>query len=626
MMSDKDRGYYKFIQELCPQTLVEVCRMRKSYKDMLQQVEILSDIWNGTAYIVTKFAKTCYGIKICLQRNIGKEDNTLDASIVYIQVLFDSISAPVSTSMNIIADINKWKQDNFAEGTDSKGMKIAQYSSRNFNRSARVCIIVCYETYMVIGEGLNIMVFINNIYHKITDDYANQNNLMINNNAAIICTHQFCGQKPITDTNSCNEEDNLERSESYTTPRGHLDLKISENMDGDVHLKRTRNKKPNLYLDKLLMVLFILFTIGHVVNGAPRNDNTIMFSKDLLVSKYCNIDNFYSLNELCHTNGNDLQLVTDSCDFSDLCDEDEKPYCINTNEFGAFVCLKKNLSCKKGRYYKAFVDDKFKNKIFLLEDDCADGKYQQYESDCIHACTNEHRDLNDIPERYVVFSVGDTVNPTQVYCNFKLGFFNAHGNFLLDYDRDEFTYSFLCEHINDNNPCISTNLPLPNGTCADKCDEGFERKAPDFECTRMDIFPETKTLTLQPATEKTSFTTYMHPKTTTLPKSETPEITQRTYANGNTVDPGDKQSLEFPWWAFIFIFGVPIGFVSAILYYVKRKRDERLRQAVTYNNRTYIENQIITVQTSDSLNLPGHLGTLLQPGNNSDDQQSNGGD
>jgi hypothetical protein len=47
------------------------------------------------------------------------------------------------------------------------------------------------------------------------------------------------------------------------------------------------------------------------------------------------------------------------------------------------------------------------------------------------------------------------------------------------------------------------------------------------------------------------------------------------------------------------------------------ERDERLRQAVTYNNRTYIENQIITVQTSDSLNLPGHLDTLLQPGNNS---------
>jgi hypothetical protein len=115
-----------------------------------------------------------------------------------------------------------------------------------------------------------------------------------------------------------------------------------------------------------------------------------------------------------------------------------------------------------GRYYKAFIDDKFKNKIFLLEDDCADGKYQQYESDCIHACTNEHRDLNDIPERYVVFSMGETVNPTQVYCNFKLGFFNAYGNFLLDYDRDEFTYSFLCEHINDNNPCISTNLPLPS--------------------------------------------------------------------------------------------------------------------------------------------------------------------
>jgi hypothetical protein len=63
-----------------------------------------------------------------------------------------------------------------------------------------------------------------------------------------------------------------------------------------------------------------------------------------------------------------------------------------------------------------------------------------------------------------VYTVGNTTNPTQVYCNFQLGYFNGAGNFLLDYDKEELHDPFFCDYVGDYNPCKERQQPLPSIT------------------------------------------------------------------------------------------------------------------------------------------------------------------
>ncbi|XP_060560345.1 uncharacterized protein LOC132720270 [Ruditapes philippinarum] len=249
------------------------------------------------------------------------------------------------------------------------------------------------------------------------------------------------------------------------------------------HLIPFAGKKKNTSFSVLVMVMLFLSNKGIVVNAAVPSEST-MFSTDLLESQYCNMDNLYSLKKSCHTNVYSFAQLIFYCKFSDICNRDEKPYCISTSHFGAYVCLKKNLSCTKGRYYKAVADANSPKKIFFEEDNCPDGTYQPDESNCIHACGNKHRNLKNISEKYIVYSVGNSSHPTLVNCNYKLGYFNAKGILLLNYDEN--ISDNICQQDGNVSSCPGQQYHLPNGTCVDKCDAGFERQLPDFVCTEIE--------------------------------------------------------------------------------------------------------------------------------------------
>ena len=71
----------------------------------------------------------------------------------------------------------------------------------------------------------------------------------------------------------------------------------------------------------------------------------------LLTSRYCNQNNFYSEKTPCHTDEILHNMTIDSCKFNELCGKDENPVCINTQNMGVYVCLKKGLTCPKGKHF-----------------------------------------------------------------------------------------------------------------------------------------------------------------------------------------------------------------------------------------------------------------------------------
>lgn len=103
--------------------------------------------------------------------------------------------------------------------------------------------------------------------------------------------------------------------------------------------------------------------------------------------------------------------------------------------------------------------------VYVKEDKCPQGRYQPIESDCYHACKSRHGDLKDLPEKYSIFSIGTNISPTWIYCNFKKGFYNEDGNFLLAYNDEFEHYQSFCTSVSDWNPCGHGEYPLPSTYC-----------------------------------------------------------------------------------------------------------------------------------------------------------------
>ena len=114
-----------------------------------------------------------------------------------------------------------------------------------------------------------------------------------------------------------------------------------------------------------------------------------------------------------------------------------------------------------GYRWKVKKDERNYSKIHIIVEKCPHGSYQYGVSDCINACKSKHGDLENIPEWYTVFSNGDNINPTYVYCNYKKGYYNLNGQFRLLYDQ-RIDHNQCGGNVNVNNPCIEGQIPVPS--------------------------------------------------------------------------------------------------------------------------------------------------------------------
>lgn len=118
-----------------------------------------------------------------------------------------------------------------------------------------------------------------------------------------------------------------------------------------------------------------------------------------------------------------------------------------------------NINYSTGIRRIGWVDKEFQNLI-VREEKCPAGTFQAYKSDCFQACTTVHAQLNSIPEKYIVFSEGDSMSPTYVYCNYLEGYFNTRNKTLLNYDQHGMHNPYFCQHVNFSNPCEKGKVVL----------------------------------------------------------------------------------------------------------------------------------------------------------------------
>ncbi|XP_053389890.1 uncharacterized protein LOC128552851 isoform X2 [Mercenaria mercenaria] len=249
-------------------------------------------------------------------------------------------------------------------------------------------------------------------------------------------------------------------------------------------------KKRSWRMFELVNVWLILQAFLSSVCGAPHptepnglNKETVQ-RKQLLLTTDCNHGNLYDLNQYCQTDSFLLKLLIGNCHFKALCSSEEEPICINTQNKGVFVCEKKNLKCAKGHMIRAWTDENNPDIINLQEQICPEGTFQPQTLDCQYACYYNHRNIDQISEKYIVYSQGDNISPTMVYCNNTGGFFSQkEGTFLLDYDLEEEHNRYFCVKKNRSQLCKMDQYPLPNNTCTELCRDGYFRDDHDnFNC------------------------------------------------------------------------------------------------------------------------------------------------
>jgi hypothetical protein len=100
--------------------------------------------------------------------------------------------------------------------------------------------------------------------------------------------------------------------------------------------------------------------------------------------------------------------------------------------------------------------------IKVIVEKCLTGYFQETNSNCINACKSKHLDFTK-EDKYLIYSEGNHIYPTYVYCNYKEGYYNRAGRFLLDYDRESEHEPYFCSgNAEVNNPCVEGQKPLPS--------------------------------------------------------------------------------------------------------------------------------------------------------------------
>ncbi|XP_060551737.1 uncharacterized protein LOC132713251 [Ruditapes philippinarum] len=245
-------------------------------------------------------------------------------------------------------------------------------------------------------------------------------------------------------------------------------------------LKIETSRKAILLL--LLIVSGLCPASPAAINNDPKSQRLEEYR--LLLTSQCNYRDLIR-SESCHKNEISRKTYIDFCRFEDLCDNNSQPTCVDGEGGGMLhICSPKNLTCPKGYRRNAWLDNDT-DVVHVTEEKCPRGRYQPIESNCYVSCLNKHWDLQDLPEQFALYSVGDNISPTWIYCDFEKGFYNMDGKFLLAYDNHFVHYPFFCTSVSDINPCSNGEYPLPNSTCIGSCMKGLERDAHDgFKCTK----------------------------------------------------------------------------------------------------------------------------------------------
>ncbi|XP_060560359.1 uncharacterized protein LOC132720279 isoform X2 [Ruditapes philippinarum] len=222
---------------------------------------------------------------------------------------------------------------------------------------------------------------------------------------------------------------------------------------------------------KVFMILLSSY-LSNAMNIQPPTENDQSLSKIQtfvsLSTPNCNPSN---LNMTCPFQGSDnMELLITRCEFKKMCFPGYTPVCINIEEGMTFICAPINLRCEKGHWWKVRKDEDDPSKVKIIVEKCPTDYFQETNSNCINACKSKHLGLTNIEEKYLIYSEGNHIYPTYMYCNYKEGYYNRAGRFLLDYDRESEHEPYFCSgNAEMNNPCVKTQKPLPNGTCVLPC-------------------------------------------------------------------------------------------------------------------------------------------------------------
>ncbi|XP_053375177.1 uncharacterized protein LOC123533884 isoform X2 [Mercenaria mercenaria] len=147
-----------------------------------------------------------------------------------------------------------------------------------------------------------------------------------------------------------------------------------------------------------------------------------------------------------------------------------------------------DLICEPGYYGDPKVDWNNPGEVVVEKKQCPVGYYQPTRSNCYDGCQLKHSllVLLDNYKQFKVYSKGDSVSPTKLYCNFLLGYYSKNGKNFLNYDKDfQWVYKSFCANVDDSNPCTEGKVPLHNSSCVVPCYPGYERDVYDsFLCKK----------------------------------------------------------------------------------------------------------------------------------------------
>ncbi|XP_060586094.1 uncharacterized protein LOC132741850 [Ruditapes philippinarum] len=175
------------------------------------------------------------------------------------------------------------------------------------------------------------------------------------------------------------------------------------------------------------------------------------------------------------------------------CLDGERYICLE-NEDGEPItefCAPASLKCEPGTKGVFTIDNNDHTKVVMTVTPCPQDRYQQHSSNCTNACKGNRGDFTGLPEEFVIYSNGSSVEPPKVYCNYTAGYYNPDNSFLFPYD-DSFIHYYgpYCIHVNDSDPCSKGMMPLPNSSCVEPCFVGYVRDDHDnFICKPQSINP-----------------------------------------------------------------------------------------------------------------------------------------
>ncbi|XP_060560347.1 uncharacterized protein LOC132720271 isoform X2 [Ruditapes philippinarum] len=351
------------------------------------------------------------------------------------------------------------------------------------------------------------------------------------------------------------------------------------------------------FLMLLLIVSGLCPASPVAINHDPKSQHFEEYR--LLLTSQCN-DKDLIRSESCHKNEISRKTYIDFCRFEDLCDNDSEPTCVDGESGGMLhICSPKNLTCPKGYRRNAWLDNDT-DVVHVSEEKCPRGRYQPTESNCYGSCMNKHWDLQDLPEQFVLYSVGDNISPTWIYCDFEKGFYNMDGKFLLAYDDHFVHYPFFCTSVSDINPCSNGEYPLPNSTCIGSCMEGLKRDAHDgFKCTKS--WNGTFAITQSGSSSEKA-----NQQTTTTTNSTTTGPVENTVAHEREHhQPNDEKGLathlnNMIFAVFICVIVVIVMIIGLVVCFLKHKKNGRKSITLTRNKKT--ENKTV-IENVESVNI-----------------------